>query len=56
VQGIEQIKKELPSWQRKSCWLSVKSVFGDPFTITWFSPFHAPVFVGQSKEFNLYTV
>lgn len=52
--GIEQIKKELPSWQRKSCWTSIKSVFGDPFSITWFSPFHTPTF--GHKEINSYTV
>lgn len=40
--GIEQLKKEGASWNKKSRWANVKSVFGSPFSLKWFSPFHAP--------------
>ena len=39
-QGIEQLKKEQATWEKKSKWLSLKSVFGHPFNYRWFSPFH----------------
>lgn len=40
--GIESIKKEGGSWGRKSRWANLKSVFGSPFGLKWFSPFHMP--------------
>jgi len=55
--GIESIKKEASgccccnpeqrkqtggSWGRKSRWANLKSVFGSPFGLKWFSPFHMP--------------
>lgn len=40
--GIEQLKKEQATWERKSRWLSIKSVFGHPFGLHWFSPFTKP--------------
>ncbi|XP_074644609.1 palmitoyltransferase ZDHHC3-like isoform X2 [Tubulanus polymorphus] len=42
--GIEQLKREQPSWEKQSKWLSMKGVFGHPFSIQWFSPFHLPKF------------
>uniref|UniRef100_A0A0L8GBT2 Palmitoyltransferase n=2 Tax=Octopus bimaculoides TaxID=37653 RepID=A0A0L8GBT2_OCTBM len=41
--GIEQLKKEQATWERKSRWLSIKSVFGHPFGLHWFSPFSKPL-------------
>merc|ERR1719334_127381 len=40
--GIEQLKKEGANWGKKSRWANIKSVFGSPFSLKWFSPFHAP--------------
>ena len=45
LQGIEQLKKEQTTWARRSYWLSIKSVFGHPFSWRWFSPFSKPNFV-----------
>ncbi|ESO95082.1 hypothetical protein LOTGIDRAFT_215238 [Lottia gigantea] len=45
--AIEQLKKEQATWQKKSSWLSIKSVFGHPFSWRWFSPFDQPKFVYQ---------
>ena len=53
-QGIEQLKREQAQWERKSKWLSLKAVFGHPFSITWFSPFHSPVYGKQ--EYYMYNV
>lgn len=36
--GIEQLKKEVARWQKRSPWRSVRSVFGR-FSLSWFSPF-----------------
>ncbi|CAH1779830.1 unnamed protein product [Owenia fusiformis] len=47
--GIEQLKKEQATWERKSKWLSIKAVFGHPFSITWFSPFSTPK-LGRSER------
>ncbi|KAK6178479.1 hypothetical protein SNE40_013265 [Patella caerulea] len=43
--AIEQLKKEQATWERKSKWLSIKAVFGHPFSWRWFSPFDQPKFV-----------
>ncbi|KAK3086406.1 hypothetical protein FSP39_017993 [Pinctada imbricata] len=43
--GIENLKKEHATWEKKSLWLSFKSVFGHPFSWEWFSPFNTPRFV-----------
>merc|ERR1711962_39510 len=40
--GIEALKKEGGSLGRKSRWTNIKSVFGSPFSVKWFSPFHMP--------------
>lgn len=40
-QGIEQLKKEQASWEKKSRWRSIQAVFGR-FSLTWFSPFTTP--------------
>jgi len=40
--GIEALKKEGGNWGRKSRWANIKSVFGSPFSVQWFSPFHMP--------------
>ncbi|BFZ19637.1 hypothetical protein BsWGS_22676 [Bradybaena similaris] len=45
--GIEQLKKE--ERERRSRWLSMKAVFGHPFSIRWFSPFSTPMFQGYEK-------
>ncbi|KAK8741159.1 hypothetical protein OTU49_002526 [Cherax quadricarinatus] len=39
--GIEQLKKEQASWEKKSRWRSIQAVFGR-FSLTWFSPFTTP--------------
>ncbi|XP_060589459.1 palmitoyltransferase ZDHHC3-like isoform X1 [Ruditapes philippinarum] len=50
--GIEQLKKEQGSWERKSYWFSIKSVFGHPFSWRWFSPFSTPNYVYfESREY-----
>ncbi|XP_029834311.1 palmitoyltransferase ZDHHC3 [Ixodes scapularis] len=36
--GIEQLKKEVARWQKRSPWRSMRSVFGR-FSLSWFSPF-----------------
>ena len=41
-QSIEQLKKEGATWGKKSRWANIKSVFGSPFSLKWFSPFHTP--------------
>ncbi|XP_052816335.1 palmitoyltransferase ZDHHC3-like isoform X3 [Mya arenaria] len=43
--GIESLKKDQATWERRSYWLSVKAVFGHPFSWRWFSPFSQPNFV-----------
>lgn len=49
--GIEQLKKEHATWERRSYWYSIKSVFGHPFSWRWFSPFSQPSFVYfQNRE------
>ncbi|KAK0040692.1 palmitoyltransferase ZDHHC3 isoform X2 [Biomphalaria pfeifferi] len=45
--GIEQLKKE--EREPRSRWLSMKSVFGHPFSIHWFSPFSTPRFLSSDK-------
>ncbi|XP_060075365.1 palmitoyltransferase ZDHHC3-like [Ylistrum balloti] len=42
--GIEHLKKEQPTWEQKSKWFSIKTVFGHPFSWKWFSPFDTPKF------------
>ena len=55
LQGIEQLKsRDSQTWEKKSWWLSMKSVFGHPFSYKWFSPFHAATF--GKNEVYLYTV
>jgi len=39
--GIEQLKNER-HWRKETKWLNLKSVFGDQFSIEWFSPFSPP--------------
>jgi len=51
--GIEQLKKETARWERKSKWLSLKAVFGHPFSYRWFSPLHSPT---RSNEVFYYEV
>ena len=53
-QGIEQLKKDQGSWHKKSYWLSIKSVFGHPFSWRWFSPFSKPNYI--YFESRLYSV
>jgi len=43
--GIEKIKSENGTWEKKSCWLSLKEVFGHNFSWRWFSPFHPAVII-----------
>ncbi|KAH9515480.1 Palmitoyltransferase zdhhc3 [Bulinus truncatus] len=45
--GIEHLKKE--EREPRSRWLSIKSVFGHPFSINWFSPFSTPRFLTSEK-------
>lgn len=52
--GIEQLKTENPTWEKKSWWLSLKAVFGHPFSLKWFSPFHIPI-IGKDQVY-LYNV
>lgn len=40
--GIEQLKKEQASWEKKSRWRSIQAVFGR-FSISWFNPFTTPM-------------
>ena len=54
AQGIEQLKSDQQTWEKKSWWLSVKAVFGHPFSYKWFSPFHSTS-VGKNEVY-LYTV
>ena len=42
LQGIEQLKKEERRWTKRSRWMSLKLVFGHPFSISWLSPFSTP--------------
>ncbi|XP_041104310.1 palmitoyltransferase ZDHHC3-A isoform X1 [Polyodon spathula] len=37
--GIERLKGETPTWERKRCWEGMKAVFGGPLSLGWFSPF-----------------
>ena len=53
-QGIESLKKEEATWEKKSRWMSIKSVFGHPFSFEWFSPFHMAR-IGKPESY-LYTV
>ncbi|XP_014666174.1 PREDICTED: palmitoyltransferase ZDHHC3-like [Priapulus caudatus] len=50
--GIEQLKKEQPTWERNTYWMSLKEVFGNPFTPTWFSPFHLPTRPGKHQPYQ----
>ncbi|XP_005091241.1 palmitoyltransferase ZDHHC3 isoform X2 [Aplysia californica] len=49
--GIEQLKKE--QRERQSRWLSMKAVFGHPFSIHWFSPFSTPKFLRAEKYYSV---
>lgn len=40
--GIEQLKKEVARWQKRSPWRSMRAVFGR-FSLSWFSPFTSAV-------------
>ncbi|XP_077982812.1 palmitoyltransferase ZDHHC3-like [Glandiceps talaboti] len=42
--GIEQLKREQPTWNKKSTWLALKATFGSKFSMGWFSPFSTPNF------------
>ena len=53
-QGIEQLKSDQQTWEKKSWWLSIKTVFGHPFSYKWFSPFHSTN-IGKNEVY-LYTV
>ncbi|XP_058038063.1 palmitoyltransferase ZDHHC3 isoform X3 [Ahaetulla prasina] len=37
--GIEQLKKEQPTWEKASSWEGMKLAFGGNFSLRWFSPF-----------------
>ncbi|XP_028836248.1 palmitoyltransferase ZDHHC3-A isoform X3 [Denticeps clupeoides] len=37
--GIERLKGETATWDKKPCWESVKEAFGGSFSLSWFSPF-----------------
>ena len=50
IQGIEQLKKEEASWEKKSRWRSVQAVFGR-FSLSWLSPFTAPPRQGHSMSY-----
>ncbi|KAK7475007.1 hypothetical protein BaRGS_00033754 [Batillaria attramentaria] len=50
--GIEQLKREEARWEKKSRWLSVKAVFGHPFSWQWFSPFATPKFTYMENDLH----
>ncbi|MGH0124608.1 UNVERIFIED_CONTAM: hypothetical protein FKN15_019449 [Acipenser sinensis] len=37
--GIERLKGETPTWEKKRCWEGMKAVFGGPLSLGWLSPF-----------------
>lgn len=39
--GIESLKNERATWEKKSRWTSLKTTFGSNFSFIWFSPFHS---------------
>ncbi|XP_064467467.1 palmitoyltransferase ZDHHC3-like isoform X2 [Ornithodoros turicata] len=55
--GIEQLKKEVARWRRRSPWRSVRSVFGR-FSLSWFSPFTSIGTIDSTfnGRYNLYAV
>ena len=56
LQGIEQLKKETGKWKQTSRWLSLKSVFGHPFSYRWFSPFHASPSLRKNERLWVWTL
>lgn len=54
--GIEQLKREQPTWAKKTRCLSMKSVFGSKISLAWLNPFVKPD-VGSGKDLNyMYSV
>lgn len=49
---IESLKKEQATWERQSYWISLKEVFGHPFSVAWFSPFHEPSRLGKQQPYQ----
>ncbi|XP_063441567.1 palmitoyltransferase ZDHHC3-like [Mytilus galloprovincialis] len=47
--GIENLKKDSGESEKQSYWLSLKSVFGHPFSWRWFSPFSNPKFTNNAS-------
>lgn len=54
--GIESLKQEHGGWEKTGKWNSIKSVFGHPFSILWFSPFHPPHSTWGKPEVSMYDV
>lgn len=59
--GIEQLKQEDVTWQKRSALNSMRQVFGDPITYRWLSPFHGSTSchkptLGSYKYSPLYNV
>lgn len=47
--GIEQLKREQPTWTKKGKCLSMKAVFGSKMSIDWLNPFVKPD-IGSGKD------
>lgn len=51
VTGIETLKRER-YWYSQEEWVNLKAVFGDKFSVKWFSPFHAPA-IPEDRVYQL---
>ncbi|KAF2356626.1 Palmitoyltransferase DHHC domain, partial [Trinorchestia longiramus] len=49
--GIEQLKKEQGTWERKSRWRSVQAVFGR-FSVSWLNPFTLPPLSARHQPYS----
>lgn len=54
--GIEQLKREKATWEKKSWKLALTAVFGYPFSYEWFSPFHHAHWHKKEKSLYAYSV
>ncbi|XP_022094536.1 palmitoyltransferase ZDHHC3-like [Acanthaster planci] len=54
--GIEQLKREKPTWVKKTRCASMKSVFGQRMSLAWLSPFASPDIKWGKEEPYMYSV
>uniref|UniRef100_A0A1I8I6P5 JmjN domain-containing protein n=1 Tax=Macrostomum lignano TaxID=282301 RepID=A0A1I8I6P5_9PLAT len=54
--GIENLKRERHSWEKKSRLVSMEAVFGHPFSWRWLSPFSSPNLSNGKHQPYMYSV